>query len=91
MDTFVIHSCEQVLRFAQAGTWDELTEERKVQLAFNMGVMAHGLHLTKEEGYLPLVHLREGTMSTKDFRAHAAHLVEMHAVPVSEENCTKGF
>jgi hypothetical protein len=91
MDTFVIHSCEQVLRFAQAGTWDELTEERKVQLAFNMGVMSLGLHLTKEEGYDALVRMREGKVSTKDFREYVQKLVGEKAVPVSEENCRKGY
>jgi hypothetical protein len=91
MDSFVVHACEQVLRFAQASRWDDLSEERKVQLGFNMGVMAHGLHLAKEDGYLPLATLREGAMSTEDFRAHMQHLVRVHAVPVCEKNCVKVF
>jgi hypothetical protein len=91
MDSFVVHACEQVLRFAQASRWDDLSEERKVQLGFNMGVMAHGLHLTKEDGYLRLATLREGAMSMKDFWIHMQHLVRVHAVPVCEENCVKVF
>lgn len=33
---FIIHACEQVLRFSQVENWDNLSEERKVQLGFNM-------------------------------------------------------
>ena len=40
---FVTHGCEQVLRFSRVDSWDALSEEIKVQLGFNMGVVALGL------------------------------------------------
>jgi len=39
MDDFIIHGCEQVLRFTQVEHWDDLSEELKVQLGFNMGLL----------------------------------------------------
>ena len=47
MDEFTIHACEQVLRFTQVEHWNDLPEEFKIQLGFNMGVVALGLKLTK--------------------------------------------
>ena len=32
MNEFLIHACEQVLRFTQAERWDDLPEAIKVQL-----------------------------------------------------------
>ena len=50
MNNFVVQAGEQVLRFTSVHHWNDLSEERKVQLAFNFGVVALGLNLTKEEG-----------------------------------------
>jgi len=70
IDQFLIHGCEQVLRFSRVDKWSELSEERKVQLGFNMGVVAHALGLTKEESYLALTSVREGKTSMQDLRNH---------------------
>lgn len=91
MDEFTIHACEQGLRFTQIEKWDDLSEERKVQLGFNMGVMSHGLSLTKEEGFLPLTNAREGAISMQEYRAHPESLVKKYEVPVKEENIAKPF
>ena len=91
MDEFTIHACEQGLRFTQVEKWDDLSEERRVQLGFNMGVMSHGLQLTKEEGYQWLADAREGTISMQEYRAHLESLIAEHAVPVKEENIAKPF
>jgi hypothetical protein len=57
-EEFVKHACEQVLRFTQVKTWDDLSEELKVRLGFNMGAMALGLGLSKEDGFLALSNAR---------------------------------
>ena len=44
-ENFTIHACEQALRFTRVDKWDDLSEEVKVQLGFNMGAMALGLEL----------------------------------------------
>lgn len=49
MTNFVIHACEQALRFTSVDKWSDLSEERKLQFSFNVGVMALGLNLTKNE------------------------------------------
>jgi hypothetical protein len=91
MDDFVIHGCEQVLRFTRAGQWDDLSEERKVQLGFNMGVVALGLNLSKSDGYQPLADVREGKISMQDFRNHLRLLVASREVPVDEVNISRPF
>ena len=91
MDEFTIHACEQGLRFTQVEKWDDLSEERKVQLGFNMGVMSHGLALTKEDGYQWLANAREGTVTMQEYRTHLESLVTKYAVPVEEENITRLF
>ncbi len=88
---FVTHACEQVLRFTQVNTWDDLLEERKVQLGFNMGAMALGLELSKDDGFLALANVRQGILSMKEFRNHLQTLIEKHKVAVSEENIAKPF
>ena len=75
MDNFVIHSCEQVLRFTLVALWDDLSEERKVQLGFNVGVIALGLNLTKAEGFDALVNARQGLISMQAFRDHLMALI----------------
>lgn len=91
MNDFVIHSCEQVLRFTRVDKWEDLSEERKVQLGFNMGVMSLGLSLTKEEGFLALSKAREGSMSMPELHKHLESLIKSHGVKVAEENIVRPF
>lgn len=90
-ENFIAHACEQVLRFTQVDKWDDLSEEKKVQLGFNMGVVALGLSLTKEEGYLALANARDGLMSMQVFREHLGSLVTSHEIEVDEANIAKTF
>lgn len=90
-DEFVIHACEQVLRFSSVSSWDDLTEERKVQIGFNLGVVALGLDLSKEEGYLALANMRKGTMTMPEFREHMKSIITSYNVEVNEENIKKPF
>jgi hypothetical protein len=91
MDDFLIHSCEQVLRFTQASRWDDLTEERKVQLGFNMGVVALGLKLTKAEGFQGLAEAREGKISMQDLHDHLKSLITSRQVQIDEERVARPF
>ena len=91
MDEFIIHGCEQVLRFTQVNKWDDLTEAVKVQLGFNMGVVALGLNLSKEDSYQPLVDAREGRISMQAFRAHMKSLIDAHKVAVDEAKINRPF
>ncbi|TAK57003.1 hypothetical protein EPO17_03170, partial [Patescibacteria group bacterium] len=80
MDDFIIHGCEQVLRFTRVERWDDLSEALKVQLGFNMGVIALGLKLSKAEGFQALADVREGKISMQAFRNHVQSLVTSHQV-----------
>tara|TARA_B100000508_G_scaffold53461_1_gene41407 strand:- start:2577 stop:2852 length:276 start_codon:yes stop_codon:yes gene_type:complete len=91
MDDFTIHACEQVLRFSRANTWNDLSEERKVQLGFNMGVTAHGLNLTKEQGFDALANTRQGNVTMQELHEHILEIVEQMSVPISEENIKRSF
>lgn len=91
MDSFVIHSCEQVLRFTRVDKWNDLSEERKVQLGFNMGAMSHGLGLTKEDGFQALSNARQEIISMQEFRGHLKSLIISHGVKVDEANIAKPF
>ena len=91
MIKFVIHACEQVLRFTQVDKWDDLSEEVKVQLGFNMGAMALGLNLTKEDGFQALANARQGIVSMKEFREHIKTLVDSHKVDVDEAQIARPF
>lgn len=91
MNKFIIHGCEQVLRFSQAQNWDELSEERKVQLGFNMGVMSLGLDLNKEEGYLTLSSVREGSLPIQEFHKKMRALISSRSISVDEMNVNKPF
>ena len=64
---FTTHACEQVLRFTKVNKWNDLSEEIKVQLGFNMGAMALGLNLKKEEGFLVLSNAQQEIISMKTF------------------------
>lgn len=91
MNDFVIHACEQVLRFTQVDKWDDLSEELKVQLGFNMGVVALGLNLTKEDGFQALTDLRKGAITIHEFREHIKSVVASHKVKVDEVNVARPF
>ena len=89
MNDFVIHACEQVLRFTKVEHWNDLSEERKVQLAFNMGVFSLGLGLSKEEGYDSVAGTAKGNMSIQELHEHLRALVISHSVAIKEENVAK--
>jgi len=91
MNDFVIHACEQVLRFTQVDKWDDLSEERKIQLGFNMGVVALGLNLTKADGFQALTNARSGLVPMQEFREHLKSLIISHKVRVDDVNITKPF
>lgn len=91
MDNFTIHACEQVLRFTQVDKWSDLSEEIKVQLGFNMGAIAHGLVLSKEDGFLALANVRQDAITMQEFREHIKSLVESHGVEVDEANIARPF
>ena len=90
-EEFIAHSCEQALRFTQVEKWDDLSEELKVQLGFNMGAMALGLSLTKEESFLALSNARQGSISMQAFREHLKALVTSHKVKVDEAKISRPF
>jgi len=91
MDSFIIHACEQVLRFTQVDKWNDLPEELKVQLSFNMGVMAHGLKLTKEDGFQALYNVSQGITPIQVFREHIKSLITSHKIKVNEANIARSF
>lgn len=88
---FITHGCEQVLRFSQVGNWDDLSEERKVQLGFNLGVVALGLALSKEESFQVLAEARVGSISMKKFRDHFQSLIQLHQIKVDEAKIARAF
>jgi DNA-binding response OmpR family regulator len=90
-DEFTAHGCEQVLRFSRVENWDDLSEAVKVQLAFNMGVVSLGLKLPKEDGYQPLVDLRERRTTMKDFHDRVRAVVAAHNIAVDETKITRPF
>lgn len=90
-EDFVVHACEQVLRFTQVDKWDDLSEELKVQLGFNMGVVALGLSLTKQEGFQALASASNESMSMQEFRDHLRSLIISHKIEVNDENVAKPF
>jgi len=91
MSNFIAHASEQVLRFTSVDSWGDLNEERKIQLSFNMGVMALGLGLTKEESYKPLTDTRNGDLSIQKLHTHLRKLIISNKVSVKEENIAKPF
>lgn len=91
MDSFTIHACEQVLRFTQVDRWSDLSEELKVQLGFNMGAMAHGLELSKEDGFQALCNVRQEIISMQAFREHIESLAGSHGVKVDKANIARPF
>jgi hypothetical protein len=88
---FITHGCEQVLRFTRVGCWDELCDERKIQLAFNFGVAALGLNLNKIQGYDRLSGLTSGNISMSDFHNIMRELYLSLEVNMVESNIIKPF
>ncbi len=86
-----LHACEQVLRFTRVAAWDDLSEERKVQLGFNLGIVALGLGLSKAEGYDAMAQTRMGTLSMPALHAHLRQLVAQHHVLVNESQIARDF
>ena len=90
-EEFTKHACEQVLRFTQVKKWDDLSEERKVQLGFNMGAMALGLNLSKEEGFMVLSNARDGSISMEKFHKHIRAIILSHKISIDEERVARAF
>ncbi len=90
-EEFVKHACEQVLRFTQVENWDDLTEELKVQLGFNMGAIALGLSLAKEDGFLALANARQGKITMSAFREHLLTVIESHRIVVDAAQVARPF
>lgn len=90
-DEFIVHACEQVLRFTRVAKWDDLSEKLKVQIGFNMGVVALGLDLTKEEGFLALSDAREGVVTMDAFREHLQSVIVLHKIEVDETKIARPF
>lgn len=91
MNNFVVHACEQVLRFTSVNNWSDLSEERKIQLSFNMGVVSLGLNLTKQEGYDSIASAGRGDISMSELHQHLRSLIVSNSVMVDEKNVTKTF
>lgn len=90
-EDFVKHACEQVLRFSQVDSWNDLSEELKVQLGFNMGAMALGLNLAKEDGFLALANARAETTTMATFREHILDVVAKHNIRVDQTQISRPF
>ncbi len=88
---FIIHACEQVLRFSQVENWDNLSEERKVQLGFNMWVVALGLNLNKDDGFIALANARQSIISMQEFHQHVTRLVTKHGIIVDNQKIARPF
>ena len=91
MIKFVTHACEQVLRFTQVDKWNDLSEEVKIQLGFNMGVVALGLSLTKEKGFQILFNARQEIISMREFREHIRKLIDYRKIHVDEAQIARQF
>ncbi|MBU2406525.1 MAG: hypothetical protein KKA26_00915, partial [Nanoarchaeota archaeon] len=78
-------------RFTQVKKWDDLSEELKVQLGFNMGAMALGLNLSKEDGFLALSNAREGKISMEKFHKHIRVITLSYKITVDEGKVLRPF
>jgi len=90
-EEFTKHACEQVLRFTQVKKWDDLSEELKVQLGFNVGAMALGLNLSKEDGFLALSNARKEIISMGEFHKHVRTIILSYKIVVDEEKISRPF
>lgn len=69
--------------------WDDLPEARKVQLGFNLGVLALGLDLEKGDSFDALTAAREGTLSMTDFRNHLLEVITAHGIDVDPSKVSR--
>lgn len=90
-DEFLIHACEQVLRFSKVKKWGDLSEERKVQFVFNVGVVALGLSLSKKDGFSKLINVTSGISSMEELNKHLKKVISENSIPVHKENISKPF
>jgi len=90
-EEFTKHACEQVLRFTQRDKWNDLSEEIKVQLGFNMGAMALNLNLSKEDGFLTLSNARNENISMKRFHEHLKSVILSHKIAIDETKVVRPF
>lgn len=88
---FITHACEQVLRFTRVEKWEDLSEAVKVQLGFNMGVMALGLNLDKEDSFVALSDARRENISMSTFREHLQAIISSHQIAVDEAKIARPF
>lgn len=91
MEDFVIHACEQSLRFSTVRAWADLSDKLKMQFSFNVGVMALGLGLSKEDGYQSLADVCQSNTSMSDFHNHVRSLLASRNIEINEENVTRPF
>lgn len=91
MNDFTIHACEQSLRFSTDSTWANFSDKLKMQFSFNVGVMALGLGLSKEDGYQYLADVCQGKLSMREFHDHVRSLLVNRGIVVNEENVNKPF
>ena len=91
MKDFVIHACEQSLRFSTLNKWEDLSDKLKMQFSFNVGVMSLGLDLSKEDGYQSLADVCLGNLPMSEFHNHVRLLLESHEIKVSQENIERPF
>ncbi len=88
---FIIHACEQSLRFSTVSKWEDLSDKFKMQFSFNVGVMVLGLDVSKEEGYQYLANVCQGESSMNEFHTHVRSLLSNRGIEVSEENIRRPF
>lgn len=91
MDNFIIHACEQSLRFSADSKWENLSDKLRMQFSFNVGVMALGLDLSKEEGYQYLANVCQGKSLMREFHNHVRSLLASRGIEVNEENIKRPF
>ncbi len=90
-EDFIVHACEQVMRFTRIDSWNDLSEAVKVQIGFNMGAMALGLNLSKEDGFMALTNLREDKVSISEFRIHIEQVIEINGINVDQKMIDRPF
>jgi hypothetical protein len=65
--------------------------DRRFHFIFNVGVVALGLSLTKEDGFQALANARNGFVSMQEFREHLKSLIVSHGIKVDEANVARPF
>ena len=86
MKDFIIHACEQSLRFSSGSKWEDLSDASRMQFSFNVGALALGLDLSKEEGYQHLADVCQGKTTMSEFHDHVRSLLTHRGIMVNEEN-----